>query len=97
MKKKEERRRKERFSSVYAIARAYIEDYYAGGSKCFESLEVFHRGKWLSLGIPKTWLSAKDWKELNKEDKTKIFACEIMDRLEKYEFEIKGVPAEYKG
>ena len=92
-KKPDRRARKEKFAAVYGIAEALMHDYYHGGNKVFEPLEVFHCGRWIDLGRPRSWLSAADWRELTANDKTEIFACEICDRLEKFNFKIQGRPA----
>ena len=89
------RPRKEKFAAVRGIAEALVRDYYRGGNKVFEPLEVYHGGRWIDLGRPKAWLSPIDWKTMTAAEKIEIFACEIADRLENFNFKIQGRPEEH--
>ena len=90
------RKRKEKFATVYGIAAALVNDYYHGGQKIFIPLEVFHGGRWLDLGRPRSWLSTPDWLTMTADEKTAVIACEICDRLECFNFKIQNKPEEYK-
>ena len=96
MRRDKPRPRKERFAEIYGLATALINDYYKGGNKVFEDLEIFNRGSWVSLGAPRSYFSSADWKELTAKEKIDVVACEISDKLQALNFNIINLPEDFK-